>query len=313
MPIPNLSDRHIYSIGECMVELARGEDGRFQLAFGGDTFNTAVYMARLGGCVSYLTALGDDPYSAGILACARNEGVDVGQVTTLTGRMPGLYLIETEAGERTFWYWRDRAPARELFDAVTVDRVSTAIAAADVVYFSGVTLSLYSASGLAAFAEALAAAKANGAMVVMDSNYRPRGWNGDVDRAREVFARFWALADIVLPTFDDEQMLWGDETADAALDRLLDLGPREVVLKCGAEGAIMATPDLREQIPCPAGIEAIDTTAAGDSFNAAYVCARLAGLPQDAATRAAHRLAGIVVQHRGAVVPRSATDGFSLK
>jgi 2-dehydro-3-deoxygluconokinase len=309
---PKLSDSRIISIGECMVEFARRNDGHFQMSFGGDTFNTAVYMSRLGGRVSYLTALGDDPYSAGILASARHEGIDVGNVPILAGRMPGLYLIETEAGERTFWYWRDRAPARELFAPATADAAMAAIAAADVIYFSGVTLSLYSPTGLARFAEALAAAKSNGALVVMDSNYRPRGWGGDVDRAREVFSGFWALADIALPTFNDEQMLWDDQTADAALDRLLRLGVREIVLKCGADGAVAATPDMRRLVPCAVGIEAIDTTAAGDSFNAAYVCARLAGTEQDAATRAGHRLAGIVVQHRGAVVPRSATAGFML-
>lgn len=312
MPANTVHLPRIVSIGECMVELARGDDGCFQLAFGGDTFNTAVYMARLGGNVSYLTALGDDPYSAGIRGLARQEGIDVDGVPILTGRMPGLYLIETKAGERTFWYWRDRAPARELFELGETESVAGAITAADVVYFSGVTLSLYRAGGLERFAETLQAAKANGALIVMDSNYRPRGWAGDVARAREVFARFWSLADMALPTFDDEETLWDDASADSALDRLLSLGPRDVVLKCGAAGAIAATPEGRRLIPCDPGPEPIDTTAAGDSFNAAYVCARLADMPQDAATAAAHRLAGIVVRHRGAIVPKGATDGFVL-
>ena len=60
----------VVAVGEVMVELARGSDGRFSLACGGDTFNTAVYLARAGVNVAYATALGDDPYSEGILALA---------------------------------------------------------------------------------------------------------------------------------------------------------------------------------------------------------------------------------------------------
>jgi 2-dehydro-3-deoxygluconokinase len=115
------TDGRVVTVGECMVELARGSDGRFGLAYGGDTFNTAAYLARAGVPVSYATAVGDDPYSAGILELARQEGVGTDLVVILKGRMPGLYLIETNSGERTFWYWRDRAAARDLFECTDAD------------------------------------------------------------------------------------------------------------------------------------------------------------------------------------------------
>jgi 2-dehydro-3-deoxygluconokinase len=306
------SDARIVCVGECMVELARENDGRFQLAYGGDTFNTAVYLARLGADVGYLTALGDDPYSRGILETASEEAIDTSLVSIFPGRTPGLYLIETQAGERSFWYWRDRSPARELFDDSAADVPLKAIGWAGVVYFSGVTLSLYSPDGLARFGEALEEAKSNGALVVMDSNYRPRGWGGDRERARDVFSRFWALSDIALPTFDDEVMLWDDPDTDAAIDRFRALGVQEIVMKLGEDGALVAADELAH-VRCPATVAAVDTTAAGDSFNAAYVRGRLDGLsPRDAAM-AGHRLAGLVIQHRGAVIPRTAMAGFSLR
>src|SRR6266516_1233550 len=91
----------VVSIGEVMVELARGSDGRFARACGGDTFNTAVYLARAGIEVAFASALGDDPYSDGILALAAAEGVASDLVLRVPGRMPGLYLIETDPeGER---------------------------------------------------------------------------------------------------------------------------------------------------------------------------------------------------------------------
>src|SRR5882672_12264080 len=65
----------VVSIGEVMIELTRGGDGRFGIGCGGDTFNTAVYLARAGAEVAYATALGDDPYSDRILALAAAENV----------------------------------------------------------------------------------------------------------------------------------------------------------------------------------------------------------------------------------------------
>src|SRR5947207_4103512 len=107
----------VISIGEVMIELARGGDGRFGIGCGGDTFNTAVYLARAGIDVAYATALGDDPYSDGIAALASAEGVGTDTIVRVPGRMPGLYLIETDpSGERRFYYWRDNSPARDLFE-----------------------------------------------------------------------------------------------------------------------------------------------------------------------------------------------------
>ena len=300
--------RPVVAIGECMVELAHGDDGRFGLAYGGDTFNTSVYLARAGVDVSYATALGDDPYSAGILDLAHREGVGTGLVSIVAGRMPGLYLIETNAkGERTFHYWRDRSPARELLDGPGAEVVMSGIRRAGLVFFSAVTLSLYSPAGLARLAEALQQARAAGATIVMDGNYRPRGWRNDAKSARDVLRRFWALCDLALPTFDDEALLWDDADATATFARLRALGVCEVALKLGHDGALVAADGPPTAVAALARINPIDTTGAGDSFNAAYLAARMQGQPPQTAALAGNRLAAVVIQHRGAIVPAQAT------
>eukprot|EP01036_Dinobryon_divergens_P003303 gene3303-4341_t len=186
-------------------------------------------------------------------------------IPRLKGRVPGLYVIETDdRGERSFFYWRDTAPARELFELPEQQQVIGAMTRARLVYFSGITLSLYSEAGLDAFEAALRAAKAAGVRIAFDGNFRPRGWRHDLDRARGVFARFLPLVDIALPTFDDEQALWGDADPRATLDRLSGLGIATVTVKNGREGALVCGDGGVVAVPVPRQVRPVDTTAAGD-------------------------------------------------
>ena len=308
----SLRDQHILSIGECMIELARESDGRYALAFGGDTFNTAVYLARLGGHVSYLTALGNDPYSGQVIDLAHSEGIGTDYTQIVEGRSAGLYLIETDNGERSFWYWRESAPAREIFSERNAAKSLAALEQADVIYLSGITLSLYPPKDLKTLADGLASAKSHGTKVVMDSNYRPRGWPDGRAHAKEVFQQFWALADIALPTFDDEQALWDEQSPKDTTERLTALGVSEVCVKIGPDGAYVASEGQRHHVATEIIASPVDTTAAGDSFNAAYLAARLSNRAPAESVAIANRLAGIVVSHRGAIAPKSATNQVKL-
>lgn len=295
----------IVSVGEVMVELARGEDGRYSLAFGGDTFNTAVYLARAGLDVAYATALGNDDYSTRIINLAVAEGVAADLIVRMPGRAPGLYLIETDAaGERHFHYWRDNSPARDLFELPAWAAVAENLLASRLIYFSGVTLSLYSNAGIGRFLALLELARERGVVVAFDSNYRPAGWRGDAARARTVYLEALKRVDIALPSFDDEAVLWGDASPEATVDRLHAFGIGEVVVKNAGKDALVAAREERQWIPVPRRVEPVDTTAAGDSFNAGYLAARLKEEPVQQAVNAAHELAAQVIRHRGAIVPR---------
>lgn len=302
--------RDVVAIGECMVEMSKGGDGRYGLAYGGDTFNTSVYLARMGCDVAYASALGDDPYSDAIETLAKGEDIDTSLIKRFPGRTPGLYMIETTpTGERHFYYWRDRSPAREVLeDHASYDAIRAAMAEAKIVYFSGITLSLYSSIGLSRLEQGLRHARSEGATVVFDGNFRPRGWNNDADRARKTMRRFLKLCDVVLPTFDDEAALWGDTDPESTVARIRGMGPTEVVVKCGADGALACGEGMIDKIPVPEPIAPLDTTAAGDSFNAGFLAARLEGDGIRDAVMAGHDLAGIVIRHRGAIVPKAATD-----
>jgi 2-dehydro-3-deoxygluconokinase len=305
--------RDLVAIGECMIELSREGDGRFSLAYGGDTFNTAVYAARLGLDAGYVTALGDDPYSQAILALAARAGVATDGVVRRAGGLPGLYVIETDAkGERRFYYWREEAPARSLFEIDRGEAAAAAMVDSRTTYFSGITLSLYSDTGLERFAASLKVARAAGSLIAFDSNYRPHGWKGDPARARSVVGRFLRLVGLALPTFDDEQALWGDGDPVQTIERLKRLGVAEIVVKNGPAGVLIAAHDAVAEVPVPERVTPVDTTAAGDSFNAGYLAARLGGAAPSEAALLGHRLAGIVIRHRGAIVPEEATRNLRL-
>jgi 2-dehydro-3-deoxygluconokinase len=110
--------------------------------------------------------------------------------------------------------------------------------------------------------------------------------------------------DYALPTFDDEAVLWGDPSPEATVERLQAFGIGEIVVKNGPNSALVAVSGQRELVPVPEVIQAVDTTAAGDSFNAGYLAARLAGESPAAAALAGHTLAAQKVRHRGAIMPR---------
>jgi len=299
--------KRIVSIGEVMIEMTRGQDGRFSQACGGDTFNTAVYLARRGLPVAYATALGDDIYSDRIVSLAKAEGISTDLMVRVPGRLPGLYLIETDnKGERSFSYWRDNAPARELFELPDWGRIAESIVGARIVYFSGITLSIYSNQGLGRFLALLELARKAGAKIVFDGNYRPRAWRGDVQRTRTVFMEALKRVDIALPTYDDEALLWGDPSPDATIERLQAFGIAEIAIKNGPNSALVASGGHKEFVPVPDVVVPVDTTAAGDSFNAGYMAARLADENPGDAALAGHKLASEVIRHRGAIMPRSA-------
>lgn len=300
--------KRIVSIGEVMIEMTRGQDGRFSQACGGDTFNTAVYLARRGLPVAYATALGDDIYSDRIVSLANAEGIATDLMVRVPNRLPGLYLIETDnKGERSFSYWRENAPARELFELPDWGRVAESIVGARIVYFSGITLSIYSNQGLGRFLALLELARKAGTKIVFDGNYRPRAWKGDVQRTRTVFMEALKRVDIALPTYDDEALLWGDPSPDATIERLQAFGIAEIAIKNGPNSALVASGGHKEFVPVPDVVVPVDTTAAGDSFNAGYMAARLADENPGDAALAGHRLASEVIRHRGAIMPRTAS------
>ena len=290
-------------IGECMIELKQAHGGLYSRGYGGDTLNTAIYLARLGADVDYITALGDDPLSEEMLASWAAEGVGTKLVVRLPGKLPGIYMIQTDdRGERRFFHWRENSAARRLMDLPETDGILKALASYDLVYLSAITLSLYSEDGRGRLIRALRSAREGGARVVFDTNFRIRGWP-DLDIARAVYRDAFEAADIVLASTEDLLPLYAGESNDSLMARI---SSTEVVLKLSEPASVVRIAGVSQQVRAdPVTKPVVDTTAAGDSFAAAYIAARLAGADPIEAARMGHRLASVVVCHAGAIIPRS--------
>lgn len=291
-------------IGECMVELGLPQNEPPRVGFAGDTFNTAVYLRRAAPdvAVSYVTALGTDPLSERMLAVFEAEGLETGLIERRADRVPGLYAITTDAaGERSFTYWRDQSAPRTLF--MPPARVTpAALAEFGLVYLSAITLAILEPEARDSLHDGLSAHRRAGGKVALDGNYRPRLWPGAA-LARQEMARFWAIADIGLPSFDDEAALWGDTDPMATRARLEAAGVSGGAVKRGPAGPLPigwdgVLPDF------PAATRVVDTTAAGDSFNGGFLAAWIAGLTPPDCLLAGHRLAAEVIGHPGAIMPR---------
>lgn len=283
----------IACIGEAMIELTM-DGAKAGVGVAGDTLNTAIYLHRAAPSltVDYVTCLGDDPFSERILEFIAGAGVGTAAIRQLPGASPGLYAITTgDDGERSFTYWRSTSAARQMFS----DGDYGVLEPYDALYLSGITLAILPHEIRLALLNWLQCRRVT---LIYDSNYRPRLWDS-IDHAQHVTAAFWDRADIVLPSIDDEMALF-EETAAHVVARFAGY-EGQGALKRAAAGPL-SIGEAAEQTYPPAS-NVVDTTAAGDSFNGAYLGALFTGATQAEALMAGHRLASQVVQHRGAIMP----------
>ena len=292
--------KRFVSIGEVMVELSPSDD-KMAMGFAGDTFNTAWYARRQLGPdwqVDYLTALGVDPLSDRISQFIARSGIGTTHITRIPDRLPGLYMIHLDGGERSFSYWRNQSAARLLASDVT--HLQHALSAADLIYLSGITLAILDAADRARLVTAIALARQRGAKVAFDSNLRPRLW-GDKATMHGAVIEMAQLTDIALPSFDDEAAAFGDATPEATALRYRATGVPLIIVKNGPDDVTTLGPAGLHRFPTRPVAQVVDTTAAGDSFNAAFLAAHLTGqnLPTSIATAAA--LAARVIAVKGAL------------
>lgn len=303
-------------IGECMIELNGEPFGHMRQTYGGDTLNTATYVARV--ClpnqieVSYVSALGQDKLSQGMIEHWQADGINTDFVLRDAARSAGLYLIQLDKqGERTFLYWRNQSAARYLLQHPDYPNVLEKLKSVDMVYLSGISLAILPENDRTLLINQLAELKKVGVEIAFDSNYRPKLWDS-LQQAQECYKALLPLVDVALVTFDDEEMLWGDKDEQATITRLSSFGIPKIIVKQGSKGALIAVGKQQTFVPTIPVKNVVDTTSAGDSFNAGFLTGYLQGKSLEICCQQGNQVAGIVIQHKGAIIDKSATEHLRL-
>ncbi|EGA68402.1 putative 2-dehydro-3-deoxygluconokinase [Vibrio sinaloensis DSM 21326] len=311
--------KKIAVIGECMIELNGTPFGTMEQTFGGDTLNTAIYLKRTAKLntatdkldVLYITAMGCDPLSKAMIERWQKEGIDTRHVLVDDMRTAGLYMIQVdENGERTFLYWRNQSAARYLLSHPKFTQVKHCLEHVDAIFVSGISLAILSSRDRSRLLTLLEQLRSQGIEVIFDSNYRPALWPHDeLASVRACYLTMYQTTNLALVTFEDEQRIWGDQSAQQTLTRLHSLGVKTVIVKQGDKGCLLSTSESTSPfyVPASAVSNVVDTTSAGDSFNGGFLAHYLAGSSLITACEYGNHLAGIVIQHKGAIIPAHIT------
>jgi len=296
----------IICLGEPLMEFNQQPDGRYLSGHGGDTSNTAIAAARQGASVGYLTRLGHDLFGNSFLDLWRAEGVDCSQVTQDAEAQTGIYFVTHGDNGHEFSYLRAGSAASRIRPA---NLPANYVRGAKLLHVSGISQAISDSAADTVF-EAIDIARRAGIQVSYDSNLRLQLW--PLERARAVIHSAMAMCQIALPGLDDAAQLTGRSEPDAICDFYLKLGAEIVAVTLGSEGTLVATSGERRRVE-GRRVNPVDATAAGDTFDGAFLAEIVAGRDPFAAARYANAAAALSTQGYGAVAPmpmRVAVEAF---
>ncbi|HEX7057005.1 MAG TPA: sugar kinase [Bacilli bacterium] len=228
--------------------------------------NFGVGLARLGKKVRWISRLGTDPFGDFVQSTLAGEGLDVSRVIRDETHPTAVFFKENKsAGDPRVFYYRKHSAASRLHpDDVREDWFSDA----RHLHVTGITPALGEHTGEMVIA-AMKMAKAQGLTVSFDPNIRFKLW--DEATARSTLLAMLPLCDIFLPGIEEAEFLIGEKPVEQYGRAFLEMGPKVVALKLGAEGSIGFARGFAAKaagFPVP---RIVDTVGAGDAFAAGFM------------------------------------------
>ena len=267
----------VVTFGESMILLAATRPGRLRDAdhfaryVAGAESNTAIGLARLGHRAGWVSRVGADEFGACVRAAIRGEGVDVSAVVEDAEAPTGVFFKERRrAGQTQVTYYRASSAASRL---TPDDLAPNYLAQARYLHLTGITPAL-SASCRQATRHALDIAEEAGVPVSFDPNVRLKLW--PEEEARRVLGAMLPRMRVVLAGKDEAALLTGEADPEAAARAIAALGPSQVVVKLGAQGALAFEDGCLVHEPA-VEVDAHETVGAGDAFNAGFLSGQLRG------------------------------------
>lgn len=290
----------ILSFGEPLFEFSQlpGQEAEvsYLSGFGGDTSNFSVSAARQGANVAVLAHVGGDVFGDQFVDLWQREGINTQFVERHPTAPTGIYFISHDERGHHFTFYRKGSAA----SLVTPDQMpESAIAQAKLLHTSAITHAISSNSSDSVF-RAIELAKKNDTLISFDTNLRLKLW--PLERARAIIHETIRHVDFAMPSLDEAQLLTNLTDANEIADFYLELGAKNVVLKMGKDGAMVANKDGRF-VAGGHKVDTVDATGAGDCFSGAFLSQVVKGASLEDALKYANCAAALTTTGYGAVAP----------
>jgi ribokinase len=237
----------------------------FQTHGGGCSANFAMQCARLGMDIQLFGKLGDDVFGRFVLIELEDNKVDTRNVL-LTDRKTGVTVAMVQGIERSFVTFRGENASYNIKD-IDLSKIE-----ADIVHLP----SYFLLDGLRGdYANLIDVLHGAGIKVSFDTGWDPRGFGKEeVEPLFDIIPR----VDIFFPNIDEARKILGDDslTPEGAARILLDMGVKVAVIKMGKDGCYVTDGNTAEIVPA-FKVKVVDTTGAGDTFNAGFITAYVSG------------------------------------
>lgn len=291
----------ICAIGECMMELTNATNVLYSQSIAGDTLNFSSYLDKNIFDTSYFTAVGTSEISKRVINFLQKKKIKTNLLSQIDSHEIGLYLIEnSKVGEKIFYYWRDNSAAKFFFNNQNLNKYKNQLEKFQYVYFSGITISLFENHNFVNFISILEFLKKNQIKIIFDFNIRIKRWSKK--KLFSYFSKTLPFVDILFASGEDLNFLKGNSSVKSFTNLIQKYNINHGIYRSNARLNYSFYKDERYFIKNKIKNKVVDTSGAGDGYNAAYISNFIKFNNPQKALHAASKIGAKIVMKKGAIV-----------
>ena len=291
----------ICSIGEAMIEISNIKDSFYNQSFAGDTLNFCNYLDKKKLNAFFLSAIGKSEINQSLLEFVKSKKISTKHIKQINQFEVGLYLIKNKInGEKQFFYWRNESAAKQYFNSIDFLNLYKELKNFDYIYFSGITLSIIHISKLNNFIKLLKLLKSKKIKIVFDFNIRPSRWN---KKNLNIFLdSVLKIVDICFLSGEDMNY-WKNKNNIKSYEQIVrKYKIKHSIFRKNAKYTYLFLNKTRYVFKNKLIKKVVDTSGAGDGFNAAYLSNFIVNNDPVLALKAGSSLGSKIVMKKGAIV-----------
>ena len=292
---------NVCSIGEAMIEISNIKNSLYNQSFAGDTLNFCNYLDKKKLNAFFLSAIGKSEINQSLLDFVKSKNISTKYIKQINQFEVGLYLIKNkDNGEKQFFYWRDESAAKHYFNNIDFLNLYKELKNFDYIYFSGITLSIIHISKLNNFIKLLKLLKSKKIKIVFDFNIRPSRWN---KKNLNIFLdSVLKFVDICFLSGEDMNY-WKNKNNIKYYEQIVrKYKLKHSIFRKNAKFTYVFLNKTRYVFKNKLLKTVVDTSGAGDGFNAAYLSNFIVNNDPVLALKAGSSLGSKIVMKKGAIV-----------